>query len=98
MSVRRPEWVLAGATVISLPMLSSMLHGSIDTTDVLIRFLGALLVCWVLMSILTSVFDRYAEQAARREFEVRMTRMKTARNSEATQNDADSESSASNGG
>jgi hypothetical protein len=74
--VRRPEWVLAAAVVVCLPMVPGVLSGGIDTTTALVRFLGAILVCWVLAAIVQSVIDRYADAAARREYEVQMARVR----------------------
>ena len=74
MGVRRPEWVLAGATLVCLPMVPDILDGAISTTAALERLVIALIVCWVLASIVQSVVDRYADSAARREYEVRAAR------------------------
>jgi hypothetical protein len=76
MSVRRPEWVLAAAVVVCLPMVPDIMSGAIGTTVALVRFLGAILVCWVLASIVQAVLDRYADAAARREYEVQMSRVR----------------------
>ena len=89
LGVRRPEWVLGAATLVSLPMLSGVKHGTISTSDALVRFLGALLVCWVLVGILTSVIDRYADAAAQREFEVQMARKKAAREATSAMTESD---------
>jgi hypothetical protein len=75
-SVRRPELVLAAAVVVSLPMVPGVLNGAIGTTASLVRFLGAIVVCWVLASIVQSVIDRYSDAAARREYEVQMARVR----------------------
>jgi hypothetical protein len=74
--VRRPEWVLAAAVVVCLPMVPDILSGGIGTTAALVRFLGAILVCWVLASIVQAVLDRYADAATRREYEVQMARVR----------------------
>ena len=74
MGVRRPELVLGAAVVVCLPMVPDILSGAIATTAALERFLGAILVCWVLASIVQAVLDRYADAAARREYEVQMAR------------------------
>ncbi len=74
MGVRRPELVLGAAVLVSLPMVPDILSGAIDTTAALVRFLGAILVCWVLASIVQSVVDRYADAAAQREYEVQLAR------------------------
>ena len=76
MGVRRPEWVLAAAVVVCLPMVPDILSGGISTTAALVRFLGAILVCWVLASIVQAVLDRYADAATRREYEVQMARVR----------------------
>ena len=76
MGVRRPEWVLAAAVVVCLPMVPDILSGAIGTTAALVRFLGAILVCWVLASIVQAVLDRYADAATRREYEVQMGRLR----------------------
>ncbi len=76
MGVRRPEWVLAAAVVVCLPMVPGVLSGAIGTTAALERFLGAILVCWILASIVQAVLDRYADAAVRREYEVQMARVR----------------------
>lgn len=76
MGVRRPEWVLAAAVVVCLPMVPDFLSGAIGTTAALERFLGAILVCWILASIVQAVLDRYADAATRREYEVQMARLR----------------------
>jgi hypothetical protein len=75
--VRRPEWVLAAAVVVCLPMVPDIMSGAIGTTAALVRFLGAILVCWVLASIVQAVIDRYADAATRREYEVQMGRLRS---------------------
>jgi hypothetical protein len=89
MGVRRPEWVLAAAVVVCLPMVPDILSGAIGTTVALVRFLGAILVCWILASIVQAVLDRYADAAARREYEVQMSRAR-AQNPTAHPTDAES--------
>jgi hypothetical protein len=74
--VRRPEWVLAAAVVVCLPMVPDVLSGAVGSTAALVRFLGAILVCWVLASIVQAVLDRYADAVTRREYEVQMARMR----------------------
>ena len=76
MGVRRPEVVLAAAVVVCLPMVPDILSGAIGTTAALARFLGAIIVCWILASIVQSVLDRYADAAMRREYEVQMARVR----------------------
>ena len=76
MGVRRPEWVLAAAVVVCLPMVPDVLSGGISTTAALVRFLGAILVCWILASVVQAVLDRYADAATRREYEVQMARLR----------------------
>jgi hypothetical protein len=76
MGVRRPEWVLAAAVVVCAPMVPDILSGAISTTSALLRLLGAILVCWVLASIVQAVVDRYADAAARREFEIQAARVR----------------------
>jgi hypothetical protein len=60
-------------------MLPGVLDGAINTTAALVRLLGAIIVCWVLGSIVQSVIDRYADAAARREFEVQVARARAQR-------------------
>lgn len=66
MGVRRPEWVLGAAVLVCSPMLPDVMNGSVQTTTALVRFLGALVVCWVAGGIITNVVDRYAGAAAQR--------------------------------
>ena len=65
MKVRRPELVLAAAVAICLPMVPGILSGAISPASALVRLLIALVICWVAGSVLTSVFDRYAEESRR---------------------------------
>ena len=65
MTVRRPELVLAAAVAICLPMVPGILSGAISPVSALVRFLIALVICWVAGSVLTNVFDRYAEDSRR---------------------------------
>jgi len=67
MGVRRPEWVLAAAVLVSSPMIPGLLDGGIAVSTVLLRFLGALVLCWVGGWALTLVIERYAESARRAE-------------------------------
>lgn len=63
----RPELVVAAAVVVSLPMAPGILSGGIAPTSALIRFLVALIVCWVGGALVTSVFTRYTHAAQRAE-------------------------------
>lgn len=67
MTVRRPGLVVAMAIVLSMPMAPGVLDGAIDPTDALLRFLVALLLCWMAASGVGSVFRRYSEQNRRAE-------------------------------
>jgi hypothetical protein len=88
MGVRRPEWVLAAAVVVCLPMVPDVMSGAIGTTVALVRFLGAILVCWILASIVQAVLDRYADAAARREYEVQMSRARAQNQVPPTEHEA----------
>jgi len=65
--VRRPELVLAGAVALCLPMVPGILDGAVGVTTALVRFLVALLACWVAGAVLTALLDRYSEQARRNQ-------------------------------
>lgn len=67
MKVRHPELVLAAATVVCLPMVPALLHSEISPFTAGERFLGALVACWVLGSLLSWVMFTYSTQAKRRE-------------------------------
>jgi hypothetical protein len=67
MKVTRPELVLAGAVLVSLPMVPGILSGGIDPTAALIRFLLALVVCWVAGGVVSSVLSRYSEASRQAE-------------------------------
>ena len=71
------------------PDFQAILSGAIGTTVALVRFLGAILVCWILASIVQAVLDRYADSAARREYEVQMSRAR-AQNPAVPPTDAES--------
>lgn len=67
MGVRKPEWVLICAVLLSTPMIPGILNGDIGASNALLRFLGALLLCWAAGWVLSVVVDRYAESARRAE-------------------------------
>jgi len=58
---------MAGAVLLSLPMVPGILDGGIASSTALTRFLGALLLCWVGGAVVTGVIDRYADSARRQE-------------------------------
>jgi hypothetical protein len=66
MHVKHPELVLAGAVLVSLPMAKGLLSGNISPTAGAVRFLIALIVCWILGSVLSWVVTNYNEQSRRR--------------------------------
>ncbi len=51
--------MVVAAVAVSLPMATGIMHGSISPESALIRFLLALVLCWVAGSVLTGVMDRY---------------------------------------
>lgn len=65
MAVRHPEYVLAGAVAVCLPMVPGLLSGQISGSAAAERFLIALVVCWILGSVLGWVISTYSEQARR---------------------------------
>ena len=65
--MKRPDLVLAGAVVLCLPMLPSLLAGSIPTTTALERFLLALAVSWVAGTVIAAVVGGYDREARRAE-------------------------------
>ncbi len=65
--MKRPDLVVAAAVVVCLPMAPGIVHGSIDTTTALVRFLLALVVCSVGSWLLTSILTSYSNQARRAE-------------------------------
>lgn len=66
MHVKHPELVLAGAVLVSLPMAKGLLSGNISPTDAAVRFLVALIVCWILGSVLSWVVSNCNEQSRRK--------------------------------
>ncbi len=60
MRVRHPELVLAAAVLICSPMLPGLFSGSLSVTTALIRFLIALIGCWIAGSVITGIFHAYA--------------------------------------
>ncbi len=67
MSVRHPEFVIAGAVLVSLPMVPGILNGDIGTVAAGERFLVALVGCWILGSVLSWVTTTYSHQSRRAE-------------------------------
>ena len=68
MKVRHPEFVLAAATIVCLPMVPGLLSGGITAAAAAERFLLALVGCWFLGSILSWVINTYTAQSQRAEF------------------------------
>lgn len=71
MKVRHPEFVLAGATAVCLPMVPGLLSGQITASSAAERFLIALIVCWFLGSLLSWVINTYSAEARKAQL-VRM--------------------------
>lgn len=67
MGVRRPDLVLVGAVVLSIPLIPGIISGAVSPFTALIRFLGAILLCWVATWVVGRVLDRYYETARRAE-------------------------------
>ncbi len=67
MKVRHPEFVLAAATIVCLPMVPGLLSGGITVTAAAERFLLAIVGCWFLGSILSWVISTYTAQSQRAE-------------------------------
>ena len=67
MGVKHPELVVAAAAASCLPMVPGLLAGQITAVAAGERFLVALVVCWVLGSILSWVLTTYSQQAQRAE-------------------------------
>ncbi len=65
MKVRHPEFVLAAATAVCLPMVPGLLSGEITAIAAAERFLLALIGCWFLGSVVSWVINTYAEQSRR---------------------------------
>lgn len=63
MGVRRPELVLLGAIVLSLPMLPSVLDGGITVASGFLRFGIAIALCWAAGALIERVYDTYSRQA-----------------------------------
>jgi len=65
--VKRPELVLAGAVLLCLPMVPSLLSGTLAPVTALEGFLLALTVSWIAGALISSVVTRYSNQARRAE-------------------------------
>ena len=65
MGVKHPEFVVACAVACCVPMIPNLLAGNVSTTTAGERFLIALVVCWLLGSILSYVVRTYNAQAQR---------------------------------
>ena len=71
MKVRHPEFVLAAATAVCVPMVPGLLAGQITASTAGERFLIALIVCWFLGSILSWVVNTYSAESRKAQL-VRM--------------------------
>ena len=65
--MKRPELVLAAAVAICLPMVPGILSGNVTVVTAGLRFLIAILLCWMGGSVLGAVLDRYAAEARRNQ-------------------------------
>lgn len=65
--MKRPELVLAAAVAVSLPMAPGIVDGALAPTTAAVRFLIALVLCWVGGSALGTVAGRYSDEARRAE-------------------------------
>ena len=65
MGVKHPEYVLAAAVACCAPMIPGILADEISAVSAGERFLAALVVCWILGSILSGVYSRYSAQVQR---------------------------------
>ena len=65
--MKHPELVVAAAAACCLPMVPGLLAGQIAAVAAGERFLVALVVCWILGSILSWVFTTYSQQARKAE-------------------------------
>ena len=72
MKVRHPEFVLAAATAVCLPMVPGLLSGAISPVTAAERFLLALMGCWFLGSVVSWVIRTYTDQSRRAEI-IRLT-------------------------
>ena len=84
MKVRHPEFVLAGAVALSLPMVGPLLSGEISATAAATRFLFILIATWVFGSVLSWLINTYSEQARRAEI---TKLLQEAQDSESSAND-----------
>ncbi|MGH9088510.1 MAG: hypothetical protein ACRDYZ_10450 [Acidimicrobiales bacterium] len=67
MGVRRPELVVAGAIVLCLPFLPSVLDGGLSLASALVRFALAVTLCWAAGAVIERVLDTYSRQARQAE-------------------------------
>ncbi|HWE54655.1 MAG TPA: hypothetical protein VG435_04045 [Acidimicrobiales bacterium] len=65
MSVKHPELVLGAAVLCCAPMIPNLLAGEVAGITAAERFLIALVVCWILGSLLSYVLRTYNAQANR---------------------------------
>lgn len=65
MGVKHPEYVLIAAIVCCFPMIPAILSDEVSGITAAERFLIALVVCWVLGSLLSFVIRTYNAQAQR---------------------------------
>ena len=77
--VRRVELVIVGAVVLSAPSIVQALSGGIAPTSALLRFAGALALCWVVGAIIEGTLDAYARQARQKELAEHIERLRAAR-------------------
>jgi hypothetical protein len=67
MSIRRPDLVLGASVLVSLPIVPGVLDGAISPTDALVRYLGALVVCWMGGSLIGSILAKYTKISRRKD-------------------------------
>lgn len=65
MGVKHPELVVGAAVLCCAPMIPNLLAGEVAGVTAGERFLVALIVCWILGSLLSYVYRTYSAQAQR---------------------------------
>lgn len=94
--VRHVDRVLIGALLLSSPTILQAFQGAQSVASALVRFAGALALCWAGAAIIERLYAQYSRQARRAEVTARLAQFAAAREAAAARLVEESRSSPMN--
>ena len=77
--VRHADRVIIGAILLSVPSIREAFSGALSPAAALVRFVAALLICWVGGAVIERVYDTYTRQARQTEIARQIQRLAALR-------------------